>query len=101
MTVVQPAASPKSRKSRTRRRILIVLAALIGGVPAGFVLAHAIRAPVVTSALQTYQPAIITQVYDRNGIPFASYAIQKRIVITKAQMSPWLINGIIATEDAD
>jgi penicillin-binding protein 1A len=97
VTVVQPAAPP----SRTRSRLLIVFAALVGGIPAGFVLAHAIRAPVVTSALQNYQPAIITQVYDRNGIPFASYAIQKRIVITKSQMSPWLINGIIATEDAD
>src|SRR4051794_7864204 len=97
MTVIQPAARP----SRTRSRLLIILAALVGGVPAGFVLAHAIRAPMVTSALQNYQPAIITQVYDRNGVPFASYAIQKRIVITKREMSPWLINGIIATEDAD
>ena len=78
-----------------------MLAAIVCGVPAGFVLAHAIRAPIVTSALQNYQPAIITQVYDRNGVPFASYAIQKRIVITKRDMSPYLVNGIIATEDAD
>jgi len=57
-------------------------------VPAGFGLAHAIpRADVVTTALQNYQPAIITQVYDRNGVPFASYAIQKRIVVTKSQIS--------------
>ena len=79
----------------------MILAALLCGVPAGFVLAHAIRMPVVQKSLQNYQPAIITQVYDRNGIPFASYAIQKRIVVTKNEMSPWLINGIIATEDAD
>ena len=85
----------------TRKRLLIVFAALVCGIPAGFVLAHAIRAPIVTSALQNYQPAIITQVYDRNGVPFASYAIQKRIVVRKSEMSPWLIQGIIATEDAD
>jgi penicillin-binding protein 1A len=85
----------------TRKRLLILFAALVCGIPAGFVLAHAIRAPIVTSALQNYQPAIITQVYDRNGIPFASYAIQKRIVVRKSEMSPWLIQGIIATEDAD
>jgi penicillin-binding protein 1A len=84
-----------------RTRLLIVAAALICGLPAGFVLAHAIRAPIVTTALQNYQPAIITQVYDRNGVPFASYAIQKRIVVTKKDISPYLINGIIATEDAD
>src|SRR5438132_9262509 len=97
MTVVQPAAP----RSRARFRLLSVSAALVAGIPAGFVLAHAIRVPVVQKSLQNYQPAIITQVYDRNGIPFASYAIQKRIVVTKREMSPWLINAIIATEDAD
>ena len=97
MTVVQPAAP----RSRARFRLLTVSAALVAGIPAGFVLAHAIRVPVVQKSLQNYQPAIITQVYDRNGIPFASYAIQKRIVVTKREMSPWLISGIIATEDAD
>src|SRR5437764_1006086 len=97
MTVVQPAAP----RSRARFRLLTVSAALVAGIPAGFVLAHAIRVPVVQKSLQNYQPAIITQVYDRNGVPFASYAIQKRIVVTKREMSPWLIDGIIATEDAD
>jgi penicillin-binding protein 1A len=79
---------------------LIIAVALICGVPAGFTLAHAINVPVVKS-LDTYQPAIITRIYDRNGIPFASYSIQKRIVVTKKEMSPHLINAIIATEDAD
>ncbi len=96
MTVVQPAAPPR----RTRSRLLIILLALVCGIPAGFTLAHAISVPVVEK-LQNYQPAIITQVYDRNGVPFAEYAIQKRIVVTKGEMSPWLVNGIIATEDAD
>src|SRR5256885_8632492 len=52
-------------------------------------------------SLENYQPAIITRIYDRNGIPFASYAIQKRIVVTKRDMSPHLVNAIVATEDAD
>ena len=74
--------------------------ALVLGIPAGFVFAHAVRQPIVKS-LEEYQPAIITRIYDRNGIPFAEYSIQKRIIVTKSQMSPSLVNAIIATEDAD
>src|SRR5688572_2055660 len=96
MTVVQPETPP----SRGRTRLLIIAAAIVCGVPAGFTLAHAIRVPVVKS-LQTYQPAIITRIYDRNGVPVAAYSIQRRIVVTKGEMSPWLVKAIIATEDAD
>src|SRR5581483_1470895 len=51
--------------------------------------------------LEDYQPAIITRIYDRNGAVFAEYAIQKRIVVTKRDMSPWLPEAVVATEDAD
>ncbi|HEX8152447.1 MAG TPA: PBP1A family penicillin-binding protein [Thermoanaerobaculia bacterium] len=89
-----PAAPP----SRRRSRLLLVFLALALGVPAGFVFAHAVRMPVVKT-LEEYQPAIITRIYDRNGLPFAEYSIQKRIVVTKQQMSPHLVNAILATED--
>src|SRR5207253_10411680 len=79
---------------------MILIAAFAVGIPAGFVLAHAIRVPLVKS-LEDYQPAIITRVYDRNGQPFAEYAIQKRIVVEKKDMAPTLGQAIIATEDAD
>ncbi len=78
----------------------MVLVAVVLGVPAGFTLAHAIRVPMV-KALENYQPAIITRVYDRNGIGFAEYSIQKRIVVRKGEMSPWLIDSIVATEDSE
>ncbi len=86
--------------SRRRSRLLILFVAFAFGVPAGFVLAHAIQVPLVTS-LEDYQPAIITRIYDRNGQPFAEYAIQKRIVVAKKDMAQALIEAIIATEDAD
>ena len=86
--------------SRRRSSLLILLVAFALGIPAGFTLAHAIRVPSVKS-LEDYQPAIITRVYDRNGVPFAEYAIQKRIVVAKKDMSPWLVDAIISTEDAD
>jgi penicillin-binding protein 1A len=81
-------------------RLLVVFVALVLGVPTGFIFAHAVRMPVVKS-LEDYQPAIITRIYDRNGVPFAGYSIQKRIIVSKKEMSPHLVNAIVATEDAD
>lgn len=88
------------RPRRTRSRLLILLVAIALGVPAGFVAAHAIHVPLV-QRLEDYQPAIITRIYDRNGVMFAEYAIQKRIVVNRSEMSPWLPEAIVATEDAD
>ncbi|HLJ74730.1 MAG TPA: transglycosylase domain-containing protein, partial [Thermoanaerobaculia bacterium] len=85
---------------RRRSRFLIFIVALACGIPTGFVLAHAIQMPLV-KRLEDYQPAIITRVYDRNGKVFAEYSIQKRIVVAKKDMAPWLVDGIVATEDAD
>ena len=85
---------------RLHSRFFIVFAALALGIPSGFVLAHVIHFPLVKT-LQNYQPAIITRIYDRNGTVFAEYAIQKRIVVSKDNMAPMLVNAIIATEDAD
>ncbi|MFZ2490593.1 MAG: PBP1A family penicillin-binding protein, partial [Thermoanaerobaculia bacterium] len=91
---------PQTPRSPRRSRLLMILVALALGVPAGFVFAHAVRMPVVKN-LADYQPAIITRIYDRNGVPFAEYSIQKRIVVTKRDMSPHLVQAIIATEDAE
>jgi len=84
----------------SRPRLLIAFLVLILGIPAGFVLAHAVRMPVVKS-LEDYSPALITRIYDRNGVGFADYSIQRRIVVKKSEMSPYLVNAIVATEDAD
>ena len=80
--------------------MLWILAAAVLGIPAGFLFAHAVRMPQV-KGLADYQPAIITRIYDRNGVPFAEYSIQKRIVVRKQEMAPVLVNAIIATEDAE
>ncbi|HEX7831148.1 MAG TPA: PBP1A family penicillin-binding protein [Thermoanaerobaculia bacterium] len=93
---LQPQAPP----SRRRSRLLMVLAAAGLGVPAGFLFAHAVRMPVV-KGLADYQPAIITRIYDRSGIPFAEYSIQKRIVVPKREMSPLFVQAVIATEDSE
>jgi penicillin-binding protein 1A len=86
--------------SRRKSRLILLGVAVLLGIPGGFVLAHAVRVPLVKS-LENYQPAIITRIYDSNGIPFAEYSIQKRIVVAKRDMSPALVQAVVATEDAD
>ena len=92
--------TPAAPISRRKSRLLIVLVAIVLGVPTGFLFARAIRKPMV-KRLEDYQPAIITRIYDRNGVPFAEYSIQRRIVVTMNDISPLLVQAIIATEDAD
>jgi penicillin-binding protein 1A len=91
---------PQSPPSRRKTRLLILFMAAVLGIPAGFLFAHAVRMPQV-KALADYQPAIITRIYDRNGVPFAEYSIQKRIVVPKRDMSPLLVQAIVATEDSE
>jgi penicillin-binding protein 1A len=91
---------PDGSPARRKPRLILILIAVALGVPGGFVLAHAIRVPLVKS-LENYQPAIITRIYDRTGIPFAEYSIQKRIVVAKRDMSPALVQAVVSTEDAD
>ncbi|MGZ4779646.1 MAG: penicillin-binding protein 1A [Thermoanaerobaculia bacterium] len=93
-------APPAASSPFSKLRVLLVVLALALGVPAGFIFAHAVRVPMVKS-LEDYQPAIITHVFDRNGVPFADYAIQKRIVVAKKDMAPALVQAIVATEDGD
>ncbi|MBV8519780.1 MAG: PBP1A family penicillin-binding protein [Acidobacteria bacterium] len=96
MTELVPQAPPRSR----RARLLLLLVAALLGVPAGFLFAHAVRVPAVRKLID-YQPAIITRIYDRNGLPFAEYSIQRRIVVPKREMSQNFVNAVVATEDAD
>jgi len=92
--------APQTPPSRARVRLIALLSAVILGIPAGFLFAHAVRVPAVKK-LADYQPAIITVIYDRNGAKLAEYSIQKRIVIPKRDMSPLLVQAVIATEDAE
>ena len=66
---------PQAPPSRRKTVLLMLLAAAVLGIPAGFLFAHAVRMPQVKK-LADYQPAIITRIYDRHGVPFAEYSIQ-------------------------
>lgn len=98
--VEQSPSSPEPKKRAPAARLLVLFVALALGVPGGFFAARLIRIPIVES-LDTYRPSVITRLYDRNGAVFAEYAIQRRIVIPRSEMSPHFIDAVIATEDAN
>ncbi len=51
------------------------------------------------SALEKYEPSIITYIYADNGEVIGEYAFQKRIEVTYDQLPQHLIDAIVATED--
>src|SRR5687767_15971499 len=85
-----PSPPPRKRRRRILSRLLLLFVALVLGVPGGFLFARVIHIPLVES-LHTYRPSVITKVYDRNGRVFNEYSIQRRIVVSKEQMSPYLV----------
>src|SRR5512139_2379020 len=83
------------------RRTLALLAALygiaaLGGVAFALVLSRDIPGLEQLSALELPQSTILL---DRHGERFSSFAEQRRTSVPLSRMSPWLIKGLLATED--
>jgi penicillin-binding protein 1A len=70
-----------------------LLGALAGSASTTFV-----RVPRV-SELETYRPDIITEIRASDGSTIARYAIERRILLTRAEIPAVLKNAIVATED--
>src|SRR5215831_1959890 len=71
--------------------------ALLGGVAGGYA-TEFVRVPRV-SQLATYRPDIITQIGARDGSTIARYAIERRILVTRADIPAVVRNAVVATED--
>ncbi|MGK2859669.1 MAG: penicillin-binding protein 1A [Thermoanaerobaculia bacterium] len=98
-TIESPQSQPP-RKRRLQSRLLPLFVVMALGVPGGFLAARIIHIPLVET-LDTYRPSVITRLYSRDGRPYAEYAIQRRMMVSKKEMSPHLINALVATEDAN
>ncbi|MBI2213721.1 MAG: PBP1A family penicillin-binding protein [Acidobacteria bacterium] len=96
----QPETIPPPKRRKLRSRLLPLFVVMALGVPGGFLAARIIHIPLVET-LDTYRPSVITRLYSRDGRPFAEYAIQRRMMVSKKEMSPYLINALVATEDAN
>src|SRR6266567_4232073 len=84
------------------RRIVLVLipllaAGVLGGI-AGSASTGLVRVPRV-SELETYRPDIITEIRANDGSTIARYAIERRILVSRAEIPAVVRNAIIATED--
>jgi penicillin-binding protein 1A len=83
---------------RTALLILpLALAAFVGTVTGSFA-TNFVRVPKVDE-LATYRPDIITQITGRDGSTIARYAIERRILVTRADIPAVVRNAIVATED--
>ena len=83
------------------RRTLVLLATLyaiaaLGGIAFAVVLSRDIPGLEQLSALELPQSTILL---DRHGERFSSFAEQRRTSVPLSRMSPWLIKGLLATED--
>ncbi|HVR70769.1 MAG TPA: PBP1A family penicillin-binding protein [Vicinamibacteria bacterium] len=74
--------------------------AILAGALLGIVLAYESDLPQVSS-LEDFEPNIITQVYAADGELLGNFAIEKRVVVSFADIPPILRNAIVAVEDED
>ncbi len=87
-------------RSLTRFAALILplgVMALLGSVAGSFA-TNFVRVPRV-SELATYRPDIVTQIVARDGSTIARYAIERRTLVTRADIPAVFRNALIATED--
>jgi penicillin-binding protein 1A len=77
--------------------ILFTIAAILGSV-SGVLFVFAGDLPQV-SALDDYAPSTITRVYAADGSSLGEFAVQRRVLVTYDQISPYFRNAVIAAED--
>jgi penicillin-binding protein 1A len=95
-----PAAPPPHRPSRLLRWTWPVLAALLVGAVTGVAVAAAIHVPRVDS-LADFTPSLVTQLYDKDGAVFATFARERRVMLKEGQMPRILQQAVLASEDAN
>jgi penicillin-binding protein 1A len=86
----------------TSRRVVFVSLPLIVvgvlGALAGSAATTFVRVPRV-SELETYRPDIITEIRATDGTTIARYAVERRILISRGDLSAVMKNAIVAAED--
>lgn len=90
------------RRSRVRVtviRSILPLMAISLGVLGGLFVTYLRDLPTL-EALEEYQPSLVTTLYSDHDEPFATLFEQKRFWIPLDKIPRYLINGVIAVEDA-
>src|SRR5437764_3954386 len=79
---------------------LLVLVSALVGATGGLLLVYSTDLPQVDQ-LQHYRPSSITELYDINGNPIGSFALQRRVVSSYNDFPPVLIEALISVEDKE
>lgn len=96
---IPPPPAPRKRV-RKRRWLLHVVAVVACGVAAGMGIAAAIHVPRV-DAIASFSPKLVTQIYDRDSVAFASYARERRLMLDQEEIPPLLRDALLAAEDGN
>ncbi|HSG38208.1 MAG TPA: PBP1A family penicillin-binding protein, partial [Thermoanaerobaculia bacterium] len=93
-------SSSKRPRPRFLRWTWPVLAALVFGAVSGVAVAAAIHMPRV-DGLVNYTPSLVTQLYDKNGKVFATFARERRVMLKEGQIPLVVQRAVLASEDAN
>jgi penicillin-binding protein 1A len=77
---------------------LLVLASALAGTLAGLLIVYSTDLPQI-SDLERYRPSTITELYDSQGRPIGSFALQRRVLVTYDDFPRVLREAILSTED--
>lgn len=77
---------------------LLLLLAAGSGVLAGLLFVYSTNLPKVAE-LENYRPDVMTQLYDDDGTPFASFALEHRVIVSYDQIPPVMRNAVLSIED--
>lgn len=78
--------------------VVLLMASVAVGIGAGLLFVYSSDLPEVR-ALETYRPNVVTELYADDGQQIASFALQRRILISWEQIPQNLKDAIISTED--
>ena len=98
--------SVRPRRRRVLRRVLIafafvILLATAGAGVAGYVVYQELATDLPdVSALQDYQPSLVTEVYDRHEELIAEFFVEKRRLVHLSEIPAHVRNATIAAEDS-
>jgi penicillin-binding protein 1A len=88
---------PRPGKRLLRWLAPLALAAVLGAA-GGVGIAAVIRRPQVEE-VSTYTPRLVTQLFDKNGAQFATFARERRMMLSQAQIPEVLRRAVVASED--
>ncbi|MFP5204339.1 MAG: penicillin-binding protein 1A, partial [Acidobacteriota bacterium] len=104
----RPVTTPRARRSqpaRARRKLAgrsalaaLILLAIVTGSLAGLMLVYSVDLPQMED-LEHYRPSTASDLYDRNGKPIGSIALEQREIVGFDGFAPVLRQAVISIED--